>query len=566
MEKSMKTKVKKIVVVGGGVGGWLSASWLKTKHPELDITLIESDRVGTIGIGESVLPRLGTMLSDIGLEEREWMSYTHSIYKLGNKFVGWNIPGKRDHVTNHWWPSKFDESYYGFSYALPEEHLASSYYNQLKTNDLFHNSKGKEGIDDKWNDYWLQLARDGRKNLWEIAQDTQEATYLMDYCKSPYDMNDNLMLGSWESLTYHIDANRFPKLIKDRVAIPKGVKHIHGHISEIKKDADGYISSVVTDTGKEYNGDLFLDCTGFHRVLTKEMDVEWKPYDEITTDNLIFAPIKYNDPVKEMRPYTMSNAMDEGWLFIISLYNRMGSGYIFDASEISPEDAMKKYKKYWEGHEFIREPRHIKWDAGKYDTQWNNNVVSIGMTGGMIEPMEANVLALAQAGMKMVERIISRANENDEVIGKASIKAYNSNLNWLFDNITKFVDYHYTLSDRTDTPFWAKKHQRGIDENHKEEIWKQYRNPRCTPESGVPDYMWAQVAVSMDKFDDDVELHIRPDLLEKANESFEWLRKSSKRNGIYAPNAYEWNKKMLFGDRTHSEVLEESLKPQDENS
>ena len=175
----MKTKVKNIVVVGGGVGGWLSASWLKTKHPELDITLIESDRVGTIGIGESVLPRLGTMLSEIGLEEREWMAYTHSIYKLGNKFVGWNIPGKRDHVTNHWWPSKFDESYYGFSYSLPEEHLASSYYNQLKTTDLFHNSKGKDGVNDKWNDYWLQLARDGRKNLWEVAQDTQEATYLL---------------------------------------------------------------------------------------------------------------------------------------------------------------------------------------------------------------------------------------------------------------------------------------------------------------------------------------------------------------------------------------------------
>jgi tryptophan halogenase len=382
----------------------------------------------------------------------------------------------------------------------------------------------------------------------------------MDYNKAPYDWDDNLLVGTWQGVTYHVDANRFPEIIRDKVAIPHGVTHLHGHVTEVNKDDDGYITSIVTEDGEEITGDLFLDCTGFYRVLTKTMDVPWIPFPEITATDIVVAPIKYKNVKEEFRPYTMSNAMDEGWLFVIPLYNRMGSGYIFDSSEISKEDAIAKYKKYWEGYEFIQEPAHMSWDAGKYKTQWNKNVVSIGMTGSMIEPMEANILGIAQAGFQLCSNLIARSEEKDEIIGRGSIHAYNKNIDWLVETIKRFILFHYTLSEREDTPFWAKKKQLGIDMKHKEACWREYRVPGNNAESGVPDFMWAMMAVAMNKFDDDIKLNTKPELMEQANEKFAWLRTSAKRNGVNAPNAYEWHKKVLFGGKSHDEVLQENLK------
>jgi tryptophan halogenase len=306
--------------------------------------------------------------------------------------VGWNIPGKRHHVSNHWWPSKFDEQYFAFAFSLPEKFLTTSFYHQLKTEDYFYNSKGDPGVDDKHIDYWLELARQGRKNWWEMCEDTQEQFYLMEGNKAPFDMDDNILVGPWQAKTYHVDAERFPDVVRDHVAIPNGVKHLWGHVEDIQKDEDGYITKLVLDDGSEHEADLFCDCTGFNRILTSTMDNGWHNYEHMFTRDAIVAPVKYKDVRTEMRPYTQTYAQDEGWNFIITLYNRMGSGYIFDRTEISPEDAKEKFMKYWDGYEFIKEPRHISWESGRMETPWNKNVVGIGMASGIVEPMEVNVL------------------------------------------------------------------------------------------------------------------------------------------------------------------------------
>ena len=556
----MKSKVDKIVILGGGAAGWFTAGYLKYKNPEIDITLIESDKIGILGVGESTIPQLGDFFKEMGIEERDWMHHTNSIYKLGNKFVGWNIPGKRDHVTNHWWCSKYDEQYFSFSFTLPEKHLTTSFYHQLDTEDFFHNSKGKPGIDDKWNDYWLQLLRDKRKNWWEMSEDMQEATFLMDMNKAPFDMDDNILVGSWQAKTYHVDAERFPEVVRDRVAIPHGVKHVKGHVQHISKDAEGYIQKLVLEDGSEHEADLFCDCTGFNRILTGTMDNGWHNYDHIFTRDAIVGPVKYNDVYKEFRPYTQSYACDEGWTFIISLFNRMGSGYIFDRTEISPEDAKEKFIKYWDGYEFIKEPRHITWESGRMQTPWNKNVVGIGMAGAFVEPMEANSLYVAQACIQLTNRIINRAKESGEVIGPSSINAYNRNMCRLEDGIADFIAYHFTLTDREDTPFWKKQKQYGIDHNHKEACWNHYRRPVNYIGNGVyPDFMWAMLAVYMNKFDDKIELNTKRELMEKANTMFNYIHTSSKENAKYAPHAYDWHRKFLFDGKDHKQVLEEVL-------
>lgn len=556
----MKSQVKKIVVLGGGAAGWFTAGYLKTKNPEIDITLIESKKVGIIGVGESTIPQLGDFFAEMGITERDWMSHTNSLYKLGNKFVGWNIEGKRHHVSNHWWCSKYDEQHFAFSFALPEKFITSSFYHQHKTEDFFHNSQGNPGVDDKWNDYWLQLCRDGKKNAWEMDADMQEQTFFMDYNKAPFDMDDNILVGPWQAKTYHVDAERFPEVVRDRVAIPRGVKHIWGHVKDIVKSEDGYIEKLVLEDGSEHEADLFCDATGFSRILTGTMDNGWHDYEHIFTRDAIVAPVKYKDVKTEMRPYTQSYAQDEGWNFIITLYNRMGSGYIFDRTEISPEGAKEKFMNYWDGYEFIKEPRHISWESGRMETPWNKNVVAIGMAGAFVEPMEANSLYVAQACIQLTNRIINRAKEREDVITPSEIHAYNKNMGRLEDGIADFIAYHFTLTEREDTPFWRKQKQYGIDHNHKEACWEHYRRPVNYVGNGVyPDYMWALLGVYMNKLDDTVKLNTKKELMDKANMLFEFQRKTSESNAKYAPHVYDWHKKFLFDGKTHEEVLEEAL-------
>lgn len=556
----MKSQVKKIVILGGGASGWFTAGYLKHKNPEIDITLIESKKIGIIGVGESTIPQLGDFFRQMGINERDWMASSNSIYKLGNKFVGWNKEGNRHHVTNHWHCHQEDEQYFAFTWSLPEKHIKTSYYNQLKTDDYFYNSDGVPGVDDKWIDYWLQSLRDGTSNAREMSEDLMEATFLMENRKAPFDMDDHQMIGSFNSYAFHVDAERFPEIVRDKVALPAGVKHVWGHVDQIQKDDDGYITKLVLDDGSEYEADLFCDATGFNRILTGTMDNGWHDYEHIFTRDAIVGPVKYKDVYNEMRPYTQSYAQDAGWNFIIPLYNRMGSGYIFDKSEVSIEQATEEFKKYWEGYEFIKEPRHISWESGRMETPWNKNVVGIGMAGAFVEPMEANSLFVAQTSIQLVDRIIKRAKEEEPVITKSQIYAFNKNMCKLEDGIADFISYHFTLSEREDTPFWRKVKQYGIDHNHKEENWEHYRRPVNYLGNGVyPDYMWAMLAVYTNKFDDSVELKTKPELMEMAKIKFDYIHKSSKAIGNYAPHVYDWHRKFLFEGKSYEEVLEEAL-------
>jgi hypothetical protein len=160
----------------------------------------------------------------------------------------------------------------------------------------------------------------------------------------------------------------------------------------------------------------------------------------------------------------------------------------------------------------------------------------------------------------LTNRIIERAKDREDPIRKSEIYAFNRNIGNLEDNIADFIAWHYTLTDREDTPFWKKNKELGIKENHKEKCWEAYRKKENYIGGSVyPDYMWAMLCVSMGKLDDEVELNTRPELLEKASVMFEANRKMAEQNGKYAPHIYDWSQKFLFDGKTHEEVLEEAL-------
>ena len=142
---------------------------------------------------------------------------------------------------------------------------------------------------------------------------------------SPFDMDDNILIGNWQAKTYHVDAERFPEVVRDRVALPSGVKHVWGHVKDIVKDNEGYVEKLVLEDGSEFEADLFCDATGFNRLLTGTMNNGWHDYDHIFTRDAIVGPVEYKDVYSEFRPYTQSYAGDEGWTFIISLFNQRDS-------------------------------------------------------------------------------------------------------------------------------------------------------------------------------------------------------------------------------------------------
>lgn len=555
----MKTDVKSIIVVGGGVIGWFTAALLQKRHPKIKMKLIESPDVPILGVGESTVPQLGELLSWLDVDENTWMKAVHGIHKLGNHFVGWNTERPMTHVSDHWNASPNEYHFYSFSFSYNTNSLRNNFYKHRTNDDYFYDNSGKFGIDKKHHDYWLELVRSGKYKSKDTDAYTMEQFYpAMNNRAARY--NDGYpVTGGYNSYAWHVDAERFPKVVRDMVAKPLGVEHIVGHVSQIQKDNNGYVSNLTLEDGRVFEADLYCDCTGFNRILMNSMDVKWKGIDQLPTQSAWAAPVKYKDPYKEMKPYTQSYANKSGWNFIISLYSRMGSGYVFDANIEDTNQAREDFIKYWDGYEFIRDPRLIQWEQGYYDNAWDKNVVGIGMAQGFIDPMEANSIYVAQSCIQMLDQALTKYN--NRTITELAKKAYSRHIQKLENQISDFISYHFTLSKRRDTPFWRKWGKYGKDNNHIKKNWKEYYAPRGYLGRNIfLDFQWADQQLYLNQWNDKLcNLNIDSDLLKLAEIDFNYIKQKGQQIAEVAPHVYDWSKKNLYDGRTNNEVLQEAL-------
>ena len=552
-------QMKNIVVLGGGVVGWFTAALIQKRHPEIKITLIESPNVPILGVGESTVPQLGELLSWLDVDENTWMKAVHGIHKLGNHFVGWNTERPMTHVTDHWNASPEEYHFYSFSFSYNTNSLRNNFYKHRTVDDYFYDNNGKYGIDHKNNDYWLELVRRGKYSWAQTDAHTMEQFHpAMNNRAARY--NDGYpVTGGYNSYAWHIDAERFPKVIRDMVALPLGVEHVTGHVSRIQKDYNGYVTNLTLEDGRVFEADLYCDCTGFNRVLMKTMDVKWKGISQLPTQSAWAAPVKYNDPYKEMKPFTQSYANKSGWNFIISLYSRMGSGYVFDVDVEDIDVAREDFIKYWDGYEFIRDPRLIQWQQGYYDNAWDKNVVGVGMAQGFIDPMEANSIYVAQSCIQMLDQALTKYK--GRTIEESAKKAYSRQVQKLENQINDFITYHFTLSKRRDTPFWKKWGTYGVENGHIEKNWKEYRAPRGYLGRNIfLDFQWAHQQMYLDRWDNDLcKLDIDESLLPLAEADFKYLNDKAKAIASAAPHVYDWSRENLHDGKTYNEVLEEAL-------
>ena len=408
-------EVKKILIVGGGTAGIMTAALLsKVFKKKLDITVIHSSKVGSIGVGESSTASLQSFMKFIGLEEKDWMGESSAVYKYGGRFMNWSNKG--DH------------------FVLVENE--QTLYVNKKTNLLQYLLKYHGDDPHKINDLFLtpSLAID---NLSPCVDDELSYVPTLNDIDSVY--------------SYNFDAIKFADVIKRKVCIPNGVKFVEGDLKQVKLDDFGFIQDIKLWDQSKHKADLYIDCSGFKGALIES--VMGEPFisfeESLFCDKAIAAPIPYKDKRSEMEPYSRLYTMNSGWLWKTPIYDRIGSGYVYSSKYITDEDAEKEFREFHDGYE--GENLKINMRVGTRERVAVKNVVACGLAGGFSEPMESTGISTFQGIMSTLATELEKNNLN---YTNQTIDAINAdNIDMMID-IRDFIQAHYLTCQRDDTPFW----------------------------------------------------------------------------------------------------------------
>lgn len=466
--------MKKIVIVGGGTAGWFAAAKLKKEHPNIDITLIESPSIPIIGVGESVTQHVVMFLKSLGIDEHKWMRTTGAIYKFSNKFINW--AGNNDY------------HYFGFNFPtdvklLKHDHAIARDVREWKFN--------QDTV--RTTDTLMQILAE--KKLPRFDQYFHGAFHYMERNTIPFEGKTDYLLNTDYSWSHHINAELSGQFVRDSVALPHGVIHIVGTIVDVGVDNQQCITHLKLDNDTEVTADLYIDATGFHRVLTDKLDWKFKKFEFNPIDRAWVCQTDYSDPKTEMVNYTQSIAEPHGWRFKIGLFHRMGNGYCFSSDHVSDQDALDhldqqiKLKK--------GTPRLLKWTPGRLQQLAHGNTVAIGLSCGFTEPLEANALFSIVSSIELLSHTISTSPPDTQ---RLDFSNYNSTVTHAIDDIAEFILVHYTLSQRTDTDFWNYMRDIGKRERHQELVYEKYNNKFNSITSAFegytlfPEYMWAHLA------------------------------------------------------------------------
>ncbi|MDE3272152.1 tryptophan halogenase family protein [Pseudoalteromonas sp. G4] len=401
---------KKIVVLGGGSAGWMAASLLHHSWASkgVEITLIESDMIGVVGVGEGSTPSLKYFFEKLQIAENEWMPFCNATYKCGISFPNW---------TSHLEENEYFHPFYS-------DH-------DWKTGQAFiHNCNvRRQGYDiqTRPNHYWLQ-AKLAKNNLSPKLKKPQ---------------NKELDYG------YHFDSQKLGEFLKNR-AIKLGIKHIIGTVDVVNNDNKG-VQSLTLSCGKTINGDLFIDATGFASLLLqKTLKVPFISYEDyLLNDSAIAIPTETLTD-DDISPQTVSRALSAGWAWTIPLRNRNGNGYVYSSKYISPEDAEAELRAYLgiSERDDIK-ARHIKMRLGRVAKHWHLNVLGVGLSQGFIEPLEATALSCIQY---TVEHFIETIETGADITTLQ--EPFNQQINTVYDAIRDYISAHYRLNTRDDSAYW----------------------------------------------------------------------------------------------------------------
>lgn len=397
----MNSVIKRVVIAGGGTAGWVAAAALSRQLGDwLDIVLVESSEIGTVGVGEAAIPPMRTFHKLLRIDEQEFMRATSATFKLGISFENWGSVGNR--------------YVHSFGKTGKETWLADFHH--------FWLSAKEKGFADEFGDYGLEHVA-ARHHKFATGPD------------------------STVSYAYHLDAGRYAAYLR-RLCEEKGLIRIEGKIAQVKQNTDtGFIEALLLESGELVEGDLFIDCTGFRGLLIEqtlhagyEDWSHWLPCDT--------AIAVQTEAVAPAVPYTRSIAREAGWQWQIPLQHRVGNGHVYCSRYLNEEDAKNTLLQNIQG-DLRTEPRVIKFRTGRRRKIWSKNCVALGLASGFIEPLESTSIHLVMMGVTRLMQMFPYAG-----ISEAVVAEYNHLANEELEKIRDFIILHYKATSRTDTPFW----------------------------------------------------------------------------------------------------------------
>ncbi|WP_074904324.1 tryptophan halogenase family protein [Microbulbifer thermotolerans] len=415
--------IKKLVILGGGTAGWMTAALAaKVLGKVIDITLVESDRIGTVGVGEATIPPIIHFNRALGIDEREFLTATKGTIKLGIQFENWLQRG---------------DSYM---------HAFGSIGKNLAFCDFHH----------IWNR--SRLSGD-TSSFWDYSLNYQAAIN-NKFAPLTHIQGTNLPGISY---AYHFDAGLYAQFLR-RYSEGRGVKRIEGMVKEVRVRSDnGFIQGLLLESGLEIDGDLFVDCTGMAALLIeKTLGVGYEAWSQwLPCDRAMAVPSASAKPIV---PYTRSIAHEAGWQWRIPLQHRTGNGLVYSSKHWSDDRAREALMSNLDG-EPLAEPRVIPFRTGRRGEQWCRNVVSIGLSSGFLEPLESTSIHLIQTAatrlMKMFPHRGIRAEEVAEFNRQSRVE---------IEHIRDFIILHYKANQRRDSDFWRDCEAMGVPDTLSEKV------------------------------------------------------------------------------------------------
>lgn len=434
--------IQKVVIAGGGTAGWMAAASLaKLIGKNLDIKLIESDDIPTVGVGEATIPSLLILHQLLEIKEEEFVSAVHGTFKLGISFENWR--------------------------NVNEDYIHSFGYT------------GKDCWAAGFQHFWLKGIKEGiSKEFGQYCPELVAAT------RNKFAVLPNLALN----YAYHIDAGLYAGFLR-KIAEDNGAERVEGTITEVAtNDQTGYIEHVKLASGEILEGDLFIDCTGFRGLLIEQTLhagyddwSHWLPCDS--------AVAVQTESVGPPIPYTRAIARDAGWQWRIPLQSRVGNGLVFCSRYLSDDEATQTILDNVEG-DTITEPRVIKFRTGQRRKHWSKNCVAMGLSCGFIEPLESTSIHLIQRSVTKLIQMFPYAG-----IREPEINEFNSQMDFEFQNVRDFIVLHYHVTNRDDTRFWQYCRNMNIPDSlkHRIELFKQTGRVFRVPNELFGENSWIQV-------------------------------------------------------------------------
>ncbi|MBT8099611.1 MAG: tryptophan 7-halogenase, partial [Gammaproteobacteria bacterium] len=393
--------MERVVIVGGGTAGWMAAAALaKSFRHTLQIELIESDEIGTVGVGEATIPPIRNFHLLLELDEAEFLHAVNGTYKLGIEFENWG-------------------------------NLGEKYFHPFSAHGI---------------DTWAAQFH----HFWNKARQGGESTPLDDFSLEASMARANRFGKTGErkaAYAYHFDAGLYAQLLR-RLGEHDGVQRTEGKVVDVNLHSEsGFIESVTLESGANVAGDLFIDCSGFRGLLIEQaLETGWEDWGHWLRNDRAIAV--QTESIAPPAPYTRAVARSCGWQWKIPLQNRVGNGLVFSSSYMSEDEAQQTLLNNLEG-KLINEPRTIRFNTGRRLKQWHKNCVALGLASGFLEPLESTSIHLIQNSIiRLVKLFPARGIE------EAEVDQFNWEVRQEIEYIRDFIIAHYHVTQRTDTPYW----------------------------------------------------------------------------------------------------------------